>query len=82
MTDCRRRARDAEHPVTKEFDGEMLYIMSDEDGRDSAAIARLTNGRTRFVIYGLDGCSCHVDMLDDVVRQVQAALALAIGSVN
>jgi hypothetical protein len=63
-------------------DAEVLYIMSDASGRDSAAIARLRDGRTRFVIYGLDGCSCYVDMTDEVVRQVQAALSLAIGSVN
>lgn len=62
---------------------EVLYIMSDEHGRDSAAIARLDNGRTRFIIYGLGGNdTCHVDMLDEVVRQVQAALAIAISSAN
>jgi K+/H+ antiporter YhaU regulatory subunit KhtT len=67
-------------------DGEMdtLYVMSDERGSDSAAIGRVhATGRTRFVIYGDDDDdACFVDMTDEVVRQVQAALALALGSVN
>ena len=71
----------------EDFDLDVIYVMTDEDGRDSAAIAKLSNGRTRFTIYGTRMESdpddwAYVDMSDEVCRQLQAALAIALGSVN
>ena len=61
----------------------VLYVMSDEAGRDSAAIGRVpATGRTRFVVYSDDGTEHYVDMTDEVVRQLQAALAWALNEDN